>query len=128
MNDESSQMKQLRPVCSFLEFDDPSPAPSLREYVSDVPQPDEEKIVDYLERGTGLAGRSGYLKDVLNPSFVGLTSHTLTDGVYVWSSYLAYYVRKYHLRLPSDAVAHMKANAWTIPREDSLDLGDLSVE
>jgi len=121
-------MKQLRQVCSFLEFDDPPPAPSLRDYIADVAQPDEEKIIAYLEQGIGLAGRSGYLRDVLNPSFVGLTSHTLTDGAYVWSSYLAYYVKKYHLRLPSEVIAHMKENGWKVPNEDSININDLKIE
>lgn len=122
-------MKKLRQVCSFLEFEDPSPAPSLRDYISDIPQPDEEKIVAYLKQGIGLAGRSGYLRDVLNPSSaVGLTSHTLTDGVYVWSSYLAYYVKQYHLRLPSEVIAHMMMNSWTVPNKDTIDISDLTVE
>jgi hypothetical protein len=121
-------MKLLRRVCTFVEFSDSPPAPSLRDYISDVAQPDEDKIVAYLEQGIGLAGRGGYLRDVLNTSYVGLTGHTLTDGVYVWLSYLPYYVKTYHLRLPSDVITHMRANAWTVPSEDSINIGELSAD
>jgi hypothetical protein len=114
------KMRQLREICSFRELGGPADAPSIREHISDVAQPDEERIVTYLENGVGLAGRAGYLRDVLDPSIVGLTSHTLTDGVYVWTSDLAYYVKKYHLTIPEEAVAHMKANHWTPPDEDDL--------
>jgi len=88
-------MRKLRRICFFREFGESADAPSIRDYVSDVSQPDEERIIAYLENGVALAGRSGYLRDVLDPSFVGLTSHTLTDGVYAWSNNLAYYVKKY---------------------------------
>jgi len=123
-------MRKLRGICTFVEFNESTPADrlSIRDYISDVPQPDEEKIVAYLGGGVGIAGRGGYLRDVLNPSFVGLTSDTLTDGIYVWASYLPYYVKKYHLKIPDAVVAHMRANDWTIPGADTINTHELMFE
>ena len=40
----------------------------------------------------------------------------MTDGVYVWPSYLAYYVDNYDIELSHEFGAHMRACNWNLPR------------
>jgi hypothetical protein len=54
---------------------------------------------------------------VLNPqapTIIG-SPDIMIDGVYAWPGDLPFYVRRYHVRLRDDFVAHMRANGWTVP-------------
>lgn len=101
--------------------------PSMRDYISDTSQEDEAKIVAYLDAGLCLFARGGWVEDVLDP--IGSTQMYagggMTDGTYFWASTLSFYVRKYHLRLPADFIAHMAAMNWTPPPEDSINTAEL---
>jgi hypothetical protein len=113
-------MARLRAVGFYKEFggseSEISQLPSLRDCVAEDPQPDEDKILQYLRTGRGYAGRGSYEKDVLDPGArYGLVADLLTDGVYLWRADLAYYVAKYHVRLPEDFLAHARAQNWTVP-------------
>jgi hypothetical protein len=44
----------------------------------------------------------------------------LTDGQYAWPSDLAYYVERYHVRLPDDFVSVIAAHGWRVP--EAVDL------
>lgn len=100
--------------------------PSMRDFISDTPQENEERIIAYLHAGAGLFGRSGFVEDVLDPDGpASMTVSAFTDGVYFWLSTLAYYVRKYHLRLPADFIAHMAAMNWTPPPKGSINPAEL---
>lgn len=109
--------------------DEPGVFPRLRDCISDTPQPDEDKIIADLHHGVGLSGRSGYLRDVLDPSKgYCLTASTFTDGCFVWTTLVTYYVTKYHAKLPAEFVSHMKANNWTPPDKGSIGLDELSID
>ena len=119
-------MIQLIPIGFFRELSRGAEGPSLRELVAEAAHPDEDKILAYLENGVGYAGRGEYVRDVLDPnSKYNLMAHLLTDGVHVWRSDLAYYVRTYHVRLPDEFVAYMKDRNWTVPSKSEIKLDDL---
>lgn len=47
------------------------------------------------------------------------------DGTWAWYGDLAYYVEKYHVRLPNEFIEHMKMNNWMVSPEDTVDIDNL---
>ena len=51
-------MARARSIGFYREFGNGCEnGPSLRECIADTPQPDENKIIEYLENGVGYSGR-----------------------------------------------------------------------
>ncbi|MGW1617352.1 hypothetical protein ACWCQZ_50315 [Streptomyces sp. NPDC002285] len=90
---------------------------SLAEACYDTPAPNEENVAAYLEQGHVRIAATGITYDVFDPDILVGAPHQLTDGRFEWPGDLAYYVRKYHLRLQAPFIAHMQANAWQVPSE-----------
>jgi hypothetical protein len=96
--------------------------PSIQALRSEVPQSDEANIVSYLRSGIVLEECLGVDTDVLDTTDQTLLYQSeLTDGVWAWREDLPHYVGKYHVRLPSEFVAHMRANQWIVPPKESID-------
>jgi hypothetical protein len=115
---------KLRRVGFFREFayGDPN-GPSLRAAVRPDPAPDEIPMAVYLYRAVVLAAVSGASDDVLDPAGgYAPPPHLMTDGVWLWPADLSYYVRRYHVRLPDEFVAHMRARAFRPPGEGEIAL------
>lgn len=101
---------------------------SLNSLISDTSSEEEEKIINYLKNGLCMIAASFLEKDILNPSEVIIgVPDILTDGVWAWPRTLAYYVKRYHVVLSSDFVAHMLQNRWTVPDEKSLNQNELEI-
>jgi hypothetical protein len=97
-------------------------SPSIRDYVSDRPQDNEEKVVAYLRGGICLGASAGFEPDVFDPSSrVALCAHLISDGVYLWRLDLAHYVEKYHVRLPPGFLSHMASVNWEPPSSKEAD-------
>jgi hypothetical protein len=95
---------------------------SLRDNISAEPQEHEEEIARYLEQAPGYSGMGKVVGDMLDPSVeVILFPGRNTDGCFVWPAELAYYVRRYHLRVPRHFVAHMASLNWWPPAEEEID-------
>lgn len=79
---------------------------------------EEAAIVGYLESGRPYAAVPAVEDDVLldDRPFIG-PLHILTDGVFAWPRTLSYWVRRHHVRLPPEFVAHMKGADWVIPQD-----------
>jgi hypothetical protein len=94
---------------------------SLRDAVRSSAQDDEERIAGYLDQGTVLVFRPGLAADVLaaDEHLIG-PAHILTDGVYAWPKVLGFYVRRYHVAVPSDFITHMRSRKWVPPRKDEI--------
>lgn len=96
--------------------------PSLRDFVGNEPHADEEKIATYLQTAPNYSAMGKIVGDVLSPDVPAvLFPGRNTDGVYCWPLDLAYYVRKYHIRLPEDFLEHMASRGWIPPGEDEID-------
>jgi hypothetical protein len=57
------------------------------------------------------------LDDALDPTYTRIIDaprELWTDGVYVWPADLAYYVERYHARLPRSFWYHARDNEWRI--------------
>jgi len=102
--------------------DDSQTLPSLKDYVADLAQDHEEDIARYLEIAPSYSAVGKIVGDVLDPSAKAvLFPGSLTDGYYVWPSELAYYVRKYHVRVPQGLIERMKALNWQPPAKGEID-------
>ncbi len=120
---------KLKRVGFFRELDHGDPnGPKLVEHVSDHPQPDEDRLVDYLRGGILLIGSPGVVYDVLDNKAGPVGSpNILTDGVWAWPGDLPYYVEKYHLRLPKEFVEHVRGRSFRPPVEGEIDTCELEL-
>src|SRR5262245_7394725 len=125
-------MKKLIPVGFYREMtDDPDEQqslPSITEALSQSPQEFEDKVVAYLRNAICLGARGCYVQDALDPSSTApLVPHLYTDCTYLWRLDTAYYVEKYHLRLPPDFISHMASMNWEPPTKLLVDPDSLEV-
>ncbi|GLY52563.1 hypothetical protein [Lentzea sp. NBRC 102530] len=63
--------------------------------------------------------------DLLDPGRRVKERGEWTDGVWVWDGTLVHYLRRYHVALPEEFLAHMAANAWTVPPMSDDDMDEL---
>ncbi len=83
---------------------------------SATPCPLEEHIIAYLEAGKQAFYVPGSSVDLLSDSNTEIANaHVYTDGQWVWTGDVVYYVKKYHIALPQEFVAAMKINNWQCP-------------
>ncbi|WP_051274888.1 hypothetical protein [Cellulomonas sp. URHD0024] len=109
-------MTQLERIGFFRELrHGRADGPSIHDAIREPMRPsDREAVAAYLEAGAVLVATSERADDVLDPTRQAVSPiNRLTDGVYVWSQDLAYYVRTYGAAVPDDLVA--RANAGPPP-------------
>ena len=103
--------------------------PSLADNVSPEPQDHESEIARYLETAPSYSAMGKIVGDVLDPNAKAvLFPGSKTDGLYAWPSELAYYVRKYHLRIPKELREHMASRNWLPPKETEVDWKGIGLE
>ena len=93
---------------------------SLREAVrpiQSVTDPSEDKILAYLEAGHPYLMDAGIARDLIDSQHpvIGVPN-VMTDGEWAWTQDVMYYIRKYHIRVPSEFIAHMEGNRWMVPK------------
>jgi hypothetical protein len=126
MTRDGAMPVKLRRVGFFRELRHGQPdGPELRSLVSDTPQASEDRILQYLRSGVLFIATPAFVEDVLAPGNRIGSPHIFTDGVWAWPGDLAYYVAKYHARLPVEFVAHMDAQDFAAPTEDSVSVEQL---
>jgi hypothetical protein len=115
----------LRRVGFFREVepDEVPDAPSLVDAVGKLPGDLRRPVARYLMSGSALAIGRRSVPDFFDPSreHIGYP-HRLTDGVWEWAEYLAYYVAEYGAGLPADFITTMRANDWTPPSLSAEDV------
>ncbi|MCR5353225.1 MAG: hypothetical protein K6D98_02865, partial [Clostridiales bacterium] len=114
----------LKSVGYFKEMSDGSPNnPSIKDYINKGTDYPVEKICAYLDSGLPLIVSPGFVLDVIDESKGNAGSPSiLTDGKWVWSGVLSYYVKNYNLQLDSELIDTMISNGWKIPiQENELD-------
>ncbi|MDX3658654.1 hypothetical protein PV646_15215 [Streptomyces sp. ID05-26A] len=78
-------------------------------------QPWEQDALRYLEQGSMVMVPMAWATDLIDGRSVNERGEW-TDGVWFWSGTLVHYLRRYHVVLPDEFLAHMAANGWQVPR------------
>lgn len=109
-----------------LHHGDPN-GPSLREAVRAKAAPAEDRLAAYLKQGGVLATTGSTVSDVLSDDDAPIARlEILTDGEWNWPADLAYYVERYHVRLPEEFVEHVASRDWSPPALSDDDLAALA--
>ena len=77
-------------------------APPMSASFENKPYDGAEKIAKYLEKGKVATASCGVSTDFYTGERIMGKKESLTDGEYIWSCTLPYYVRRYNLRLPAE--------------------------
>jgi len=93
--------------------------PKLKESLFNFSGADVDHVIAYLKSGATFIVSPGVSRDHLsNDHEVIGTLVLLTDGKFLWSSDLAFYVQRYRVSIPSLFLAHMEINGWRMPSVD----------
>lgn len=99
---------------SDLRYGEPSER-RIADCVRDICTEDQGKYSVYLSSGRMIIASPGFSRDIFSPDKIIGPLSMLTDGVYIWPSDLAYYVRSYNVQLPEHFIAHGDELGWMIP-------------
>jgi|ERR1043165_2898221 hypothetical protein len=119
---------KLKPVVHFREFPFGTiHDPSMREFVTAEPWPNQDNVLEYLRSGHILGYPMGAdLADWIDPvsranpiiegrRLGGVTP--MTDGVWFWPAGLIYFIEKYHVVVPAEFIEHAATNNWHVDKE-----------
>ncbi len=83
-------------------------------------------VARYLREGSVVLPVMEYTEDVVGGAFgVSGGSGVLSDGTYYWRRDAAEYVAHYGIDVGTAAVEHMRAQAWTPPELNAVELESL---
>lgn len=79
------------------------------------------RIVNYLKAGTLIAIAAGPAYDLMSStSVLAIPPNIRTDGRWVWTEDVAYYVERYRMMIPTDFLDVMRRNEWRSPVVDNV--------
>jgi hypothetical protein len=87
---------------------------------SENARPDEQGILKYLRGGRRLLAASGIVEDTLDPrkGMIG-PPDVFSDGEWLWTSDVIYYLENYHIEVPAEFIERMKQHGWECPVVDN---------
>jgi hypothetical protein len=94
------------------EYDPIAEAVALDELINNPLEIDKDikKIITYLSGGELVLGLMGYFVDFKTNQKIDPMGY-YTDGIWVWPSYIVYYLKKYpHMSLDLAFISHVKSN------------------
>lgn len=75
-----------------------------------------QRIIAYLKGGSMVLFSRSSQQDLYRPGQPSVVPMTFeTDGTWIWSGAVRYYLEQYGLPPEADFVAHIKASGYTIP-------------
>lgn len=74
-----------------------------------------KRVVAYLESGVMAIASPGIVESLLDPAKIIGTPSWKTDGVWLWTDTLAYYLSVHTVRLPPAFVSHIRDNGYRVP-------------
>lgn len=89
-------------IGQFKEFNQDKDFPSMTEFFCDAPYPGQDKVYNYLINGSIDCASLEVPKDCFTNETIPMEKLGMNDGEFSWFNTLAYYVKKYNLRLPKD--------------------------
>lgn len=118
--------RENRLIAYSFEHGDES-LPHIRDLVSDIPDPEKNRIISYLKTHCVMAC-AGMIQDQINPEQVIGFGNVFSDGTYFWNDEFCNYVDKYNIPVPEEFRGHILQNyAARMKRHEQLELVD-SVE
>ncbi|SCG55493.1 hypothetical protein [Micromonospora halophytica] len=91
-------------------------AESIHDHLAASPLPDATLVTRYLRDGHGLIDVMGAERDVLGSGrFLVGGASVMTDGTWLWRDDLQFYLATYHVRLPEEFLALVRANDYQVP-------------
>lgn len=109
--------KQMFAIGFWQEYTNNLLTPSIFDHViEDVESNVKDKYLNYLNAGRMFLGVREVLECALD-STKDVSPHNIiyTDGKWIWSSGLAYYVDHYNFFLPKEFTQYMKEQQYTVP-------------
>jgi hypothetical protein len=76
---------------------------------------DAGAVLAYLNGGAFVRCMLGRFPDAFDPSQVFRSAGEGTDGLFVWSMAVAYYVDRYQVAPPAELLAHIRAQNYHVP-------------
>lgn len=106
-------------------FDQNSPTPAIDPTRDRLDSATCTRLGAYLRAGVPLMATTQRVADVLTGSpapVVPISIHT--DGKYVWSMAVAYYVETHQISPGQEFMAHCASNEWTVPGLSSAEVDE----
>lgn len=80
---------------------------SMKNHMESSDYPQKEKVIQYLTSGKIDMVSAEIPQDVFTGERIPGEKLGMNDGTFIWWNTLAYYVRKYNLRLPEEFENHI---------------------
>ncbi|QCW49532.1 hypothetical protein FE634_02280 [Nocardioides dongxiaopingii] len=97
-------------------FDQNSPTPAIDPTRDRLDSATCTRLSAYLRAGVRLMGTTQKVPDVLTESSTPIVPISIhTDGEYVWSMAVAYYVETHRISTGEEFLVHCASNGWTVP-------------
>ena len=93
------------------------PTVNAKELIIDDTYPDQYKVLAYLNKGIAISAspESIYAIKIIDPMETCIGGNGMyTDGIWIWPSYLSFYVEYFNLRLEEEFYLHMKTNKFEV--------------
>jgi hypothetical protein len=88
----------------------------LKRHMQECADSMEDNMLAYLEAGHDYLVDAGIARDLIDPEHpIICVPNVKTDGEWAWTIDVIHYLKKYHIKLPSELVATMKRNNWVVP-------------
>ena len=86
---------------------------NFRDIQFDFYQNDKNQIVEYLESGSKIAVSMHIIESLIpNDSKVIGGLFYFTDGKWIWTNYLIYYLKFYNIEIESDFITHIREQKY----------------
>ncbi|WP_410604720.1 hypothetical protein [Amycolatopsis sp. lyj-90] len=112
-------------VARIFDKVDPENGPSFdsdRQKIAD--EEERASILDYLAAGTRLLVTTAMMNDVVQPDRGAVVpTNFYTDGRWVWTDSISYYLEQYHLAPDPELLEHIDAVDGLPPRPDTFAIG-----
>ncbi|MBO4209038.1 hypothetical protein [Micromonospora echinofusca] len=80
-----------------------------------------DALLRYLDSGFPLMHTTATIHDVVDTSRGAVVPLNFrTDGIWIWSDVVSYYLREHHLRPDDELVAHAEQHGWVMPQLDGV--------
>lgn len=106
-------------------FDKSSSQPAIDPSLGRLDSATSEQLAAYLKSGVTLMSTTQKVPDAVTGSTAAVVPISIvTDGEYVWSMAVAYYVETHHISPGNEFIAHCAKNQWSIPELSSRDVAE----